>query len=342
MIYPVYLLLGPEDGLKQEFINSLTKNLGNFTTSKFYAFDDYEDEMFSTLTTVDMFFEKKLVILDEAQEIKLKNKQKNLAAYIKNPSPDSVLLILSRELYISSDIMNSFSDQKHQVQKFYELFENKKTEWIKKFFQKNKFNITLSACDTIIERIDNNIQEFTSVCNQIITYIIIKGYGANYEITAEDVDDFLVYTRQESFFTLFSYIVSNQLENSISCLQNLLRFGENITLVPSRLSQYFRRAHSVSRQIDSGLSLEKALSIPFFLSEKPIVIPKDKNIYREAVNNYTLFQIRRILALLAEYDVKVKEAGLYLQQYVLEKCIFDIVVNKGKYLPVFEFTSLKT
>lgn len=340
MEYPVYLLLGPEKGLKQEFIDSLKKKLGDISCSRFYAFEDYESELYSALTNLDMFCTKKLIILDEAQEIKSGKKASNLASYIRKPSHDSVLLIISPDLYINSEVMKAVPDQQNQIVKFYELFEGKKVQWLKNFFSKHNLRITDDACDTIIEKVDNDISEFKSVCSRITLFIQTQGFPDNYEITSEDVDSFLVHTRGETWFSLFSYIVSLNTEGSLACLKALLRTGENMTLMPSRISAYFRRLYSVYIRKNSGLSTDKALTTPYYSSDRPIVVPKDKNVYREALDNYSFIQIKQILALLSEYDILVKSCGVYIQQFVLEKCIIDIIVNKGRFLPKYEFASL--
>ena len=69
-----YLLLGPEKGLKEDAIQKIRSQIGQCDTSKFYAFEDYEAELFAQLNNNDLFADHKLVILDEVQDIKTADK----------------------------------------------------------------------------------------------------------------------------------------------------------------------------------------------------------------------------------------------------------------------------
>lgn len=340
-MYSVYLLLGPEKGLKEDFIDQLKTSIGPCQISKFYAFDDYEEEFYAQLNNQDLFAEYKLVILDEAQEIKTKDKTSAIVDFIKNPSDNVTLLIISSELYIHPEIMGAIPNQKDQILKFFELFENKKSEWIANYFHRNAISINSDAANAIIEKVENNIQEFENVCSQLVIYYKIMNSKSS--ITEEDVDEFLSHTRQETEFSLFSYIAKGKLETSLECLQTLLHINDSTSLsavVASRLSNYFRRAYSIHQCLNQGLSLDEAFKKKYFDSDRPITMVKDKEIYKDAVKRYSMRDIERILVLLAQYDIKVKEEGTMLNQTVLEKCIYDIICHKGKSSARLQFASL--
>jgi len=336
-----YLLLGPEKGLKEDFIKKIKSELGDYEVSKFYAFEDYEEEMFAQLLSEDLFAPHKLVILDEAQEIKTKDKAKAVAKYIQNPSESATFLVLSTELYIHADIMAAVPNQKDNILKFYELFENRKTEWLQNYFSRNGFSIEASACSAIVEKVDNNIQEFESVCSQMVVYF--QTVAGKNTVTYSDVEDFLTHTRQETDFTLFSYIATGKLDSALECLQTLLHTNDASVLtavVASRLANYFRRVYSILANIEKGLSIDDSLKTKYFATDRPVTMPKDKEIYKAACRRYSLTDVRRILVTLAEYDIKVKEQGTLLQQVVLEKCIVDIMTKKGKHSKQLDFAAI--
>ena len=122
----VYLLLGPEKGLKEDFIEKQIQANPRCSVLRFYAFDDYEDELFASLGNAGLFEEKKVIILYSAEELKTKQKVDPLVEYIKHPSEDVTLLIESPELYIHASLMSAVKPA--NVLKFYELFESKKSE----------------------------------------------------------------------------------------------------------------------------------------------------------------------------------------------------------------------
>ncbi|MCF0236993.1 MAG: hypothetical protein HUK24_00210, partial [Sphaerochaetaceae bacterium] len=172
-------------------------------------------------------------------------------------------------------------------------------------------------------------------------------------ITYEDIEEFLTHTREENEFTLFAYIAKGKLDSALECLHTLLRTKDASTvsaMVASRLSTFFRRALSIQHNINSGLGTDlsfkgdnRAFSTKFFDSDRPISMPKDRQIYKECCERYSLRDIERILALLAEYDIKVKEVGTTMQEIVMERCLAEIIYykgNKGRYIKNLPFPKL--
>lgn len=344
-----YLLLGPEKGLKEDFISKIRSQIGSCDVSKFYAFDDYEAELYAQLNNNDLFADHKLVILDEVQEIKTADKVKPLVEYIRNPSDCATLIMTSTELYVNSSVMGAVEAQgKDFIVKFYELFESKKNEWLSSYFRRNGLSIDQKAITAIIERVENNLQEFESTCSQMA--IFLKTVPGKTSVTYEDVEEFLSHTREENEFTLFSYIARGKLESALECLHTLLRTKDAATVTAmcaSRLSSYFRRALSVQINVKNGCGMSlrygednSAFTKKVFDGDRPISMPKDREIYRDCCSTYTQKDIERILVTLAEYDIKIKECGTTMQSIMMEKCIMDVICRKGRHPKTLEFACL--
>ena len=344
-----YLLLGPEKGLKEDFIKDVKSHLGSCEVSKFYAFEDYEAELYAQLNNNDLFADCKLVILDEVQDIKAADKVKPLVEYIQNPSETVTFILTSTELYVNPALMSAVeSVKKDNVVKFYEMFESKKNEWLSNYFRRNGLAIDSKAITAIIERVENNVQEFENTCSQMV--IFLKTIPDKTTVTYEDVEEFLTHTREETDFTLFSYIAKGKLESALECLHTLMRTKDSASVASvcaSRLSTYFRRALSVQINVAAGCGMglrfgedSSAFSKKVFEGDRPISMPKDKEIYRSACTNYSQKDMERILVILAEYDIKIKEIGTALQSIMLEKCIIDIICRKGKHVRPLEFAKI--
>lgn len=341
MALPVYMLLGPEKGRKQEFLDKLRASLPDSTLSKFYAFDDYEEELFAQLMNSDLFCPHRLVILDAADEIKTKEKARPLAEYIKSPSENVTLVFISDEHYINSELMGVMDNPKESILKFYELFENQKEQWLQDFFRKNGLGIESGAISAILEKVDNNISEFTNVCSQVVVYV--KTRPEKRIVTYDDIEEFLTHTRQETEFTLFSHIAAGRTESALECLQTLINTSDSYQIsgvLASRLANYFRRLHSMEMLVRSGMSEDDALKNRFIETERAVTMPRDKAVYKAAMHRYSLKDVRRILVMLAQYDITVKEMGTLMQQTVLERCIVRIIRDKGSVRSGMEFASL--
>ncbi|MCR5760462.1 MAG: DNA polymerase III subunit delta [Sphaerochaetaceae bacterium] len=327
----VYLLLGPEKGLKNDFIKRLKTSLGECEVSRFYAFEDYEDPLYAQLGSDDLFADRKLIILDEVQEIKTKDKISSLVSYMKNPSDSITLILSSPAMRVASEIMGAVPNQKEGIQRFYEMFDNKKEEWVRSFFARNSIRVSPDAVSAIISKVENNVEEFEVVCLQLVMYL--QSVALRDNLTSEDVDDFLMHTKGEDEFSLFSLMARGEAEKSIECLRALLNSSESqsttATLLAVRLSYFFRRALSLSN-LTSSMPLDQAFGQKFYEDDRPITNYKQKTVYKTALDNYSKRDLERIMVLLAEYDIKIKEGGR-LQNIMMEKCILDIVKGKGRH-----------
>lgn len=342
----VYLLLGPEKGLKEEYIRKLKADLGSCEVSKFYGFEDYEAELFAQLNNNDLFADHKLVVLEQTQEIKAKDKVKALAEYIKKPSDCATFVMTSDELFVAPEIMGSVPEK--NVVRFYEMFEGKKEEWLRSFFRRNSLSIDSAACNAIIEKVENNIHDFENVCSQLVVYL--STVPGKTSVTADDVDDYLVHTREETDFSLFAYVARGRLDSALECLHTLLRTKDasSVTaMCASRLATYFRRALSVQMNSKKGLGMGtkgyedgSAFTTKYFEGDRPVTRLKDKEVYRDACRLYGVRDMERILVTLAEYDIRIKESGTAVQQTVMEKCLVDVIKHKGRHSKPVEFARL--
>ncbi len=344
-----YLLLGPEKGLKEDFIKELRSQIGQCEVSKFYSFEDYEAELYAQLNNNDLFADHKLVILDEVQDIKTADKVKPLVEYIQNPSECATLVMTSTELYVNSSIMGAVEEQgKDFVKKFYEMFESRKGEWLTSYFRRNGLSIESRAVAAIIEKVENNIQDFENTCSQMVVFL--KTMPDKSTVTYDDVEDFLAHTKEEDEFSLFSYIALGKLESALDCLHVLLRTRDAATVTSmcaSRLSTFFRRALSVQINVQSGMGMglrksedSSAFTTKYFAGDRPISMPRDRKIYRECCLRYNQRDIERILVTLAEYDIKIKESGMAMQSIMMERCLVDVICHKGRHTRAPEFASL--
>lgn len=331
MIHPVYMLLGPEKGQKKTFIANLKKDLKDYQVSKFYGFEDYQDEFYAQLVNKDLFSPHSLVIMENVEEIKSKEKIKPLVSYIKAPSENVTLVLVSDAHFVSSELMAVMPNQNQTVLKFFEMFENQKEQWIRTYFKDKGFGIDSDAVRMIIERVENNQSEFENVCSQLIAYFNIG--EKNKVITSEDIDKYLIHSRGESVSSLFSCIAYGKLESALECVNVLCSSSDawQISSLLSTLSFSFKRLYSVQKIMEQGVkNADEALKEKYFDSDRPVTSFKEKNIYKAAMNLFTIEDVKNTLILLAEYDIRVKEGGPMLQQLLIERCIVKILKKKNK------------
>ena len=333
-----YLLLGPELGQKQDFVDGIKAKLPK--DSEFYKFYPYDEDIESFLTALmnsSLFSSSRFIWLDFPSEYSSNSTNKQnfikkplsdfLEEYLNNPSSEVTLLITTVETRINKALMDLIPKSNQKI--FYELFENQKSGWIKTYFKKNTLSITNAAIDEILVLVENNTKDLKETCNQLVTYHLncteVK------KIDVEDIEKYLIHTKAETGFSLFSYMALRNLNDSLKCIQTLYQTNSyQIPAVLAALNWCFRRLESIQENITlNKVSLPSAFETANVLGNKASIYRyKDKSLYTEALKNFNLSELREVLIKIADYEVQLRQIPTDLHLLYLEKLIYNIVVKK--------------
>ena len=333
-IKQVYLLLGPELGDKGQRIKEIRSTLREEQGSepeihRFYPFETENGEIFTALSNNSLFADHRLVILSQAES--LNASQVNLLAeYIAKPSDSATLLIVSTETNLPAKL--SAKLDKDQVQVFWEMFDNRKADWVRTLFQRSSIAIDGEAVELLLELVENNTQELKATCAQLIQFITTDPERISQAVSEDDVESYIQHTRQESVFSLFEDIITKPLEKALGTLQALIRSGDGecVPLLAGLLWQ-FRRLVSYLELIEQGATSDEACKQVKVMG-KPAAIrrKKDQTNYALAAQRYTLADARRIIARLGEYDIRTREMGTDFQPMLLEQFLYVVMEKKGE------------
>ena len=343
MSCPVHLLLGPETGDKELLLKQIRDSLKKETGSdlemhRFYPFETEKGEIFVALNNNSLFADHRLVILSQADALNAPMVDA-LVDYIAHPSDTATLVIISSELYISSKLMKAVP--KESTRTFYELFDNQKFGWVQNFFHKYGLSITPDAIELLLSMVENNTQELRTISSQLTLFWKTGDQGG--PITEDDIQTYIHHSRQEDAFTLFPYIVKGDLKASIASLHAILGSGDSSSgiLLVSGLLWQFRRLLSIQEQMQGGASEYEAFTGAKVLGKGAAIrSPRDKSVYHQGRETYSLEECRAIIIVLAEADIETKEAGSEMLPIVLERMLYRIVACKGRPLSLVGFASL--
>jgi DNA polymerase-3 subunit delta len=336
----VYLLLGPETGEKSVYLKQLRTALRTeFSLDpeihRFYPFDTLNGEIFAALENNSLFSEHRLVILSQA-EILQAAQVKELATYLKNPSDSATLVIISAETRISAKLTSLIPKAHTKI--FYEMFDNRKSEWLRGVFTAQQFAITSDAVELILELVENTTQELKTVALQLMQFVALDQRNT---VTEEDVQQFIQHTRPENAFSLFDQIALGKYERALDILHALMQSqdGAAIPLIAGLLWQ-FRRLTSLHELLEHGARWDDAV-LGVTVSGKSVAIRRKKDLgtFRSAVSMYPLASCHAIIARLGEADIAVRQMGSELQRLVLERLLGTIMIRRGKLPPNWDFAS---
>lgn len=338
-----YMLLGPELGEKSQRLQAIRGELKSEFNSdpeihRFYPFEALEGEVTSTLTNNSLFADHRLVILSQAEDLS-SSQVSELETYLNNPTESATLVLISAQNRLSNKLTSLIP--KNNVLIFYEMFENRKVDWLRNLFAQNKSSITLDAAELLLELVENNTQELRSTSLQLIQFATNEGETT---VSEKSVEQFIKHTRSESVFSLFEQLIDGTYERALSILATLLdsQEGQAISLIGGLLWQ-FRRLTSLHELVEAQEPLESAFSKVAVMGKiSAIKRKRDQQSYANALKRYSLENCRSIIARLAEYDIRVKEEGTEFQKLLLEQLVGVIMRHKGNAPQGLHFLSYAT
>lgn len=337
MTPPVYLFTGPEFGERNDAIenlkNSVSKKFGSVDNYLFYASETPVNEFMSVLQNESLFSEATFITVKNAETIKKKDEIEIILNWIKNvKSENAVLVLVSDEISIDSKIEKAVPSSNQK--KFWEMYEDKKLPWLQNYFSKNGYTLTEDAGNLILSLIENNTQSLKAECSK---FFICFPKGT--KITEETVDKILTHTREENAFSLFDAMSNSQktsqerFQNSLEILQKIRLSKENSSvMIIAGLSSCFRKLSLWHKLRLEGKNDDFNLKINGFSSAKI------KKQYLSASKNWTSGETSAILSILAETDMNIRSGGTLLENTLLEKALYEIIIKKGSSSAVCDFS----
>ena len=337
MTPPVYLFTGPEFGERNDAIenlkNSVSKKFGSVDNYLFYASETPVNEFMSVLQNESLFSEATFITVKNAETIRKKDEIEIILNWIKNvKSENAVLVLVSDEISVDSKIEKAVPSSNQK--KFWEMYEDKKLPWLQNYFSKNGYTLTEDAGNLILSLIENNTQSLKAECSK---FFICFPKGT--KITEETVDKILTHTREENAFSLFDAMSNSQktsqerFQNSLEILQKIRLSKENSSvMIIAGLSSCFRKLSLWHRLRLEGKNDDFNLKINGFSSAKI------KKQYLSASKNWTSGETSAILSILAETDMNIRSGGTLLENTLLEKALYEIIIKKGSSSAVCDFS----
>jgi len=320
----LYLLLGPEEGEKDLFLDRLirriTKTIGQAPeVHRFYAFDSDTQEILAVLRNGTLFSPYRVVLLRNAELLSKKKDLDQLAGYCERPAPQTSLILLSEEIGRIDKRLEKMVPKENKVI-FWELFENQKMGWILNFFKRSNIRIDPQAASFLLEMVENNTRELKDTCEKLRVY-----FGDGSKIEYADVEKILYHSKGENVFTLFEKISSRDLEASLEVLTKLLltREADPVGLLAGLLAQV-RKLRNLKGLIEQRYSYEEAFSHMKMRSKRM------QKIYAEGCRHYSLDELQAIVALIALFDYRVRSLKSNLHATLLQLFLYYLVRRGGR------------
>lgn len=322
----LYLFTGPELGECSEAINQLKlkieKKYKIVDFHLFYANETSVADVIMLLMNGSLFSNSCFVVLKNAELIKKKEEIALIEEWLKTSEESSVLILVSEEISIDKKLEKIVPEPNKKI--FWEMFQNKKEQWLKTFFKENGFILSEKACDAILDMVENNKNALQAECSKIFAC-----FEKGHTVTEDDVYKIMDHNREENAFTLFEAMssvgtVENRLDLSLAILQKIrLGKGSSSVALIAGLTYCFRKLKLWHSLVMSGHTA------PFDLKKNGFSSKKVQEQNRQAAKIWSLEDCMRILSLLADADMQIRSTGTALEENTIILLIYSIVKKNG-------------
>jgi DNA polymerase-3 subunit delta len=306
------LFLGPELGEKQDALDDIRKRLGTGREeTSFYAGETPVSDIVSFAQNGSLFSDTRLILIKNADVIKNKDETELLVPCMKAPPDDTTLVLVSDAPSLAKALESAVPTTGKKV--FWELFENKKQDWLRAFFKRAGFTIGEDGIETILELVENNTGALRQECTRLMRFL-----SKDKPVSADDVEKWLSHTREESAFTLFSRIAAGDFPKSLETLHALLLAKEAPIAIMAGLSWCFRKLRDYAALTQSGNAND------FEFKKIGLASSKVRKDYESAFRRYGPAAPDTCLALTAEFDTRLRQGGSDLEGILMDLYLYKL------------------
>ena len=308
--HPVYFLMGEEpyfidlitDHIEQHV---LPEEMKAFNQQIFYGKDSDLRTVLETALRHPMMSERQVVIVKEAQELRLKTTEEEekdpLINYLEHPNPATVLVFAYkyRKLDKRTKFYKTLQKSPHCL-----VFESEKIrdyripEWIISYFSGKGMSIDMKAAMLLTEHVGNSI---SNIVNELEKLVISLPQGSK-RITAGHIEKYTGYSKDYNVFELQNAIIAGDIKKANRIVFYFCKNPKDhpLTVTIAVLYQFFVKIlnlHALGQQPRGKLAA--ALRIPeFYLKD-----------YEKATRRFSVNKLTRIISALRKTDARSKGIG---------------------------------
>ena len=320
----VHLLLGPEAGRKRAFVEQIVaaaeERHGDVEVLRAFPYDNDLIDLVATLRTPGLFIAHRVVLLQEAQDLRAGNQLGALVAYCEDPAAASTLIIAAGGMGRDLPAALTRAVAKERTRIFWEMFDNEKQGWLLHYFRSREIRIDAAACALILELVPADVAALEALCGNLASF-----FGAGAAISAPEIEQYLYHSKEETVFSLFDRVAERDLQGSLETLTTLLlsRRGDAVQIIGVLLSQ-FQRLTQLKELLAARTSQAAALQ------KLRITGKRLQRTYQEAHRRYSDAEMEPIYRLLLEFDARARLFSQELTEPLLQLLLYHVVARGGR------------
>lgn len=294
----IYVFLGNEINILKDKINKLINKLKISNIIR-YDYDDIDIiDILNEINYVDLFNEKKLIIVSNFSFKKLNSKEEELfIKYINNMNDNVLVFKCVDDSLDNRKSLIKLLKEKCEVEDIKTMDYKMLHEYVTKIFKDNGINITYNQVKKILNLTDNNVDITLNEVDKLLMYIL-----PNKNITDDDIDNVVSKSFEKEMFRLSDAVMSRNTGLIFDSYKNIISSGVDPITILDFLSKQFRTLYQVKNLIknSSEEELSKKLSVNSYVIKKMI----------DNINNFKEEEIINIMYKLSDIDIDIKVNSL--------------------------------
>lgn len=294
----IYVFLGNEINIIKRKIDSLIDELKINNIIK-YDYDSVSvDDILNEINYVDLFNEKKLLIVSNFTFKKMKDKEeKALSNYINHMNDNVIILKCIDEKLDSKKNIIKLLNEKCKVIELVKMDYKTLHEYVTKIFSDNKKRITYNQIKNILSLCENDTDSVLNEVNKLLLYKLDSD-----TITDEDIEKVISKNSEKEMFKLNDAVMNHNIPKMLESTKTLVSSGVDEVVIIDYLSKQFRTLYQIKvMSKDTG-----AQTITSRLSINPFVFKK----MLDVVGKFSEEKLLNIIYKLSDADISIKVEGL--------------------------------
>lgn len=294
----IYVFLGNEINIIKKKIDSLIDELKIDNIIKY----DYEsvsiDDILNEINYVDLFNEKKLLIVSNFTFKKMKDKEeKALSNYINHMNDNVIILKCIDEKLDNKKELIKLVNDKCKVIELKKMDYKTLHEYVTKIFSDNNKRITYNQIKNILSLCENDTDSVLNEVNKLLLYKMDSD-----TITDEDIENVISKNSEKEMFKLNDAVMAHNIPNMLESTKTLVSSGVDEVVIIDYLSKQFRTLYQIKvMSKDTGIqTITSRLSLNPFVTKKML----------DVVGKFSEEKLLNIIYKLSDADISIKVEGL--------------------------------
>ncbi len=301
----IYVFLGNEFNIIKKKIEELINTLNIDNIIKYDFSESSISEILNEVNYVDLFNEKKLIIVSNFSFKKLKEKEeKDLLNYIDNMNDNVIIIKCIDESLDSRKSITKIIKEKCKLFEMEKLDYKSMMDYITNMFKENNIKISYNQIKKILDLCENNIEYAIKEVEKLLIYKI-----GEKEVSDKDIDDVISKSTEKEIFNLTDNVMKRDIAKSIESFNILISSKIDATVILETLSRQFRLLYQtkILSKNNSESNISKMLLVNPYVIKKTFM----------NINNFKEEEIIDYLYKLSNIDIDIKTKG-YDKNKVLE------------------------